>query len=537
MKMSSDWLLVDPQAPTWPERAQKAREMVAADPVAAAITEEEAAQFYVIADMIRFADRERQVRWIRRFGVRLDGSSEPNVRRSLRMLLRLWRQETRREGFVRWGRSVCYDNYENASAGPDYWTVERFTQALADREIDLVWVCNVARELGVLTDAASFLEAHGATERVDEYRYWCDVGRLTMRKLVYADPENAQVHRDTAAAAAPASAEALSNLAEKERTTSALRQSVRRLERDRKLLKEQNRRLTKEQRAELSQARGEVAFAERELRDLQAAHAAALTERERQLEQEKAALEKQLAEARAAFARVLKEQRVVPVLDGQSVQVLGAEGDLTAVRAQVETLGARITRDAAITIDASGGHASLEQQLRSIALGNIHIKCDGNWRRKMGRYGISNAAFEVLLGNRSVYQEGRPVSCGPLTSPEMSEYAAIIMALNWVLRVRPRAGSSVLIWSDCKFLVDHINGRMALARTRGCVTLDIILFRLLRRARRLGYPITIRWVPRANVHAMDRLCAATYYGATWYHRWKKGEKAPFLALEQFLRSV
>jgi ribonuclease HI len=540
MKTSTDWLLVGPQAPTWPEGAQKARELVAADPVAAAIEEEEAARFYAIADMVRFAARDHQVRWIRQFGLRLDGPSEPNVRRALRMLLRQWRQETKREAMVRWGQRVCYDNYENAGAGPDYWTAERFTQALADREIDIVWVCNVARDLGVLTDATAFLEAHGAAERVDEYRYWCDVGRLTLRKLVYPEPENAQVQQETAAAAAPVSAESLSSLAEKERTTSALRQSVRRLERDRKRLKEQNRRLTKKQMAEVSQARSEVAAAERELRELQAAHAAALAGRESQFEQEKAAIEKQIAEARAAYARTLRELRVAPVMAGRSVQVVGATGDPLALQAQVESLGGRIAQPgekATAIVDGGGGHAALERQLRSLALGDIHIKCDGNWRRKMGRHGISNAAFEVLREGRSIYQEGRPVCCGPLTSPIMSEYAAIIMALSWVLRVRPAAGSRVLVWSDCKFLVDHVNGRWRLAPERGCAMLDHLLGRLLRRAERLGYRVMITWVPRANVHDVDRLCAATYYATAWYHRVKKGVKAPTLPLEQFLRTV
>ena len=542
MKTSTDWLLVGPQVSTWPEGAQKARELVAADPVAAAIAEAEAARFYVLAEMVRFAERDRQVRWIRRFGVRLDGPSEPNVRRALRTLLRQWRQERSREWMVRWEQSIVYDNYKNASAGPDYWTAERFTQALADREIDIVWVCNVARDLGVLTDATAFLEAHGAAERVDEYRYWCDVGRLTLRKLVYPEPENVQVQQETAAAAAPVSAESLSSLAEKERTTSALRHSVRRLEQDRKRLREQNRRLTKQQMAETSRARAEVAAAERELREFQAAHAAALAGRERQFEQEKAAIEQQIAEAQATYARTLRELQVAPVLAGRSVQVVGATGDRLAVQAQVESLGARLVEPGAPSradaiVDGSGGHAALERQLRSLALGDLHIKCDGNWRRKMGRHGISNAAFEVLREGRSIYQHGRPVCSGPLTSPIMSEYAAVIMALSWVLRVRPAAGSRILVWSDCKFLVDHINGRWRLEPERGCAMLDHLLGRLLRRVERLGYRVFLTWVPRANVHDMDRLCAATYYATTWYHRWKKGEKVPTLPLEQFLRTV
>lgn len=542
MKRSTDWLLVDPQAPTWPERVQKAQEMVAADPVAAAIAEDEAALFYMLADMVRFADRDHQVRWIRYFGVRLDSASEPDVRRGLRTMLRLWRQESRREQFIRWERANSYDGYKNASAGLEYWTAERFTEALADLGINPLWVCIVARDLGILTDATAFLEAHGAAKRVDEYRYWCDVGRLTMRKLLYPAPDDAPARHETAAAAAPATAELLSDLAAKERTASALRQSVRRLERDRKLLKEQNRRLTKAQRAEVSRAQGEVAVAERELREFQAAHAAAMTERERQFEREKTAVEKQITEVRAAFARMLKEQRVAPVLAGRAVQVMGAKGDLTTVRAQVESLGARFVApgaatEAVTTVDAGDGHAALERQLRNLALGSIHIKCDGNWRRRMGRHGISNAAFEVLHDGRSIYQEGRPVCCGPLTSPVMSEYAAIILALSWVLRARPAARSQVLIWSDCKFLVDHVNGRRRLDRTRGCAMLDHLLVRLLRRAERMGYRVNITWVPRAHVHDMDRLCAATYYAATWYHRWKKEDKAPSLPLEQFLRSL
>ncbi|MDF2629179.1 MAG: hypothetical protein K0R39_3010 [Symbiobacteriaceae bacterium] len=543
---SDDWLLVLPQADSWSEKAQKARQMVTADPVAAAIPEEEAAWFYVMADMLRYASREKQVRWIRRFGLRLDSPSEPNVRRGLRMVLRLWRQEPRRSQVIEWAKGISYPKYKNA-AGRDFWTAERFTEALADEEIDITWICGVARELGVLTEAGAFLEAHGADGRIDEYRYCCDVGRLTMRKVVYPESEKRPAQQEETAAAVQAAAEALTDLAEKERKTSALRQDVRRLERDRKLLKEQNRRLTQEQKAEVSQARGEVAAAERELREFQAAHRAALAEQERRFQAEMAAIAKQIREAREEYALTLREQRVVPLLAGRTVRVVGAEGDLTAPRAQVETLGALLAGapgpgaapgdEPTATVDASGGLAALERQLRSLALGEIHIKCDGNWRKKMGRFGISSAAFEVLQGGRSIYQEGRPVSCGPLTSPVMSEYAAIIMALNWVARARPAARSRILIWSDCKYLVDHINGTTSLERQRGCATLDRHLLRLLRRVERMGYPVTLTWVPRANVHAMDRLCAATYYRTTWYHRREKGAKWPTLPLEQFLREA
>jgi len=317
-----------------------------------------------------------------------------------------------------------------------------------------------------------------------------------------------------------------------------LRQNVRRLEQDRKRLKERIRAAELDARALLTQARGEVAAARRALQERQVAQERELAGAVHRYETEQARLRERIDAARAEFSRTLlgmAARAPLHVLQGRTVTVTGVVGDPEPYHLLVESLGAALVAEGGeVVLAASAGFAAIERELRSLALQRVLIKCDGLYRKKDGRPGIAMSGVQVHLGGESVHEHSDIVCCGPATGSLMAEYGAVAMALSWLLAVGPTPTTRAEIWSDCRSLLARLRRERNPRRKVGCVMLHKTVRRLIRQLREKGCEVQFRWVPRAQVHAVDRLCDRGYRELTWYHRWAGRPIAP---LQGFLRTV
>ena len=513
---AAEWLWAIPQVPP-NQQGMVLKVWLSLDPEAAAISDEEVERFFGAAHLLLYSDNASLEELFRRLGIRFQHRSEANYRRGIMSVLRQWRHPRIQEKLLFLTRNADFPGYRSLASGQDYWTPEVFRKALKEEQ-QILWLALVAREIGVMTDPADWLKQVVVTRsevHFQLYQNWANVVRITMRRLFRYENHAYQAEAD----AAP-STEMVAALRQQDRESGALRRDVRYLEQDRKQLREQNRRAAREAQALLSQARGEVAAARRALQDRQAEMTRELSALQQRTRVEKEGIQAQIAAARAEFLRGFSG-RLRPgtnFLHGRTVAVTG-DADSETHRMLVESLGGRLVADSGeVTLQGGHGFADLERQLRGAALDQVLIKCDGLYRVKGGRPGIAVGAFEVYAGDQPVYQSGGVVCCGRVARSEMAEYGALYAALTWVAKAGPARGGRIEIWSDCKHMVSRLRQGDEHPPEPGCRTLHRRVRQKLRALARRGCEVTVRWVPREKVDAVDRLCDAYYRQASWYHR-------------------
>lgn len=494
---------------------------LAEDPVAAAISDAEAEDFFAVSYVLRYMGPSTAQRMWRVFGVRVSGGGEKAMRFGVVSVLRQWKVTKSRELMLYMLPNLGFPQYPDPAEHPDWWTEELFYEAYHDRA-NIVWLVKVRRHLGKTDDLPAWFRTLGDWVE-EEYRLILDVARLTLRRLVY--PHLAPGREVAAAAQAT-----LADLREKDRLSGTLRQDVRRLEQDRKQLKERARRAEQRVKAMLSQARGEVAAARRSLKELPASQQQELAGRARVFEQELNLVRNQLSWEYQEFKPELAPLWA-DLLHGRKVTVVEAQGIEPFCRLLVESLGGTWAPEGGgVELSAAGGLAALERELRSLALQRVLIQCDGLYRRKEGRHGVAVAGFQARAGDQIIWRDARTVSCGPLAGSLMAEYGAVVMALNWLVSVSPPPSAEIVIWSDCRALLSRLRRTRGVRRKAGCVSLDAAVRRAVRALRRQGCAVQFRWVPRDEVEVVDRLCDRAYRGLTWYHR--RGSK-PRVPLKEF----
>lgn len=527
-RMRHDWLTGLPKT-TWTEQQTWAAERLAADPVAAAISDEEAEDFFAISYMLRFMNPCMRGKMWQAFGVRVSGNDEKALRMGVISILRKWKEPKARDFLIWLIPNSGFPQWPDPAEHPEVWTEELFREAYENRA-NIVWLARLRRQLGKADDLNEWLRSMSEWAEL-EYRLWLDVSRLTLRRIVYPQA----VPQNSAAAAVQVTTE---ELRAKDRQTGALRQDVRRLEQDRKQLRARAHRAERQVKAMLSQARGEVAAARRAMKERRPAQEQELAAQARRFEQEIKVLRSSLSGAREQFLRSLAE--MTPslrwnLLQGRSITVTGCpEGSEEVYRALIESLGGRFVNVGGhVAFPGTIGLAALERELRSLALQKVLIKCDGLYRRKEGRYGVAVAGLHVYADRAIIHQDACVVNCGPLAGSLMAEYGAVVLAMNWLLSASPPPGAEIVVWSDCRTLLGRLRRTRGARRKRGCVTLDTTLRRAVRLLRKRGCEVQFRWVPREEVHAVDRLCDSAYRDLSWYHR--RGSR-PRVSLQAFLQS-
>lgn len=510
---------------------QQLDEWLAADPEAAAISDEEAEAFFVVGYALRHLDRNQARMVWKALGVRISHKGERAFRRATVACLQRWRSPRQRQLLLWVITQITFGGLPFPGAQPHRWTDELLVQAYRER-VNGVWLVYMRRHLGRAEDLKAWLQSLGPdAERV--YRALVDASRLTMRKLLC--PPKPRVPPANEAAAALESSLAQES-ARKDRQSGLMRRDLRSAEQERKRLREQVRRAERQGRAELSQARGEVAAARRELDRRPEVHQRELADRAARFEAELAGLRGQVQaareEVRRALARVTCHHRA-DLLQGRRVTVSGPAGDAAVWRLLVESLGGRLVPGGGdLVIDGSGGWAAVERSLRQAALDRMRIRCDGLYRRKGRRPGIAVSGFQVEAGETRIWRQGEAICCGGFAGSMMAEYGALVLALRWLAETDPAPGSQIEIWSDCRDVV----GRLAPGRPsqsgRGCVQLHRAVIRLQRLLGRRGCQVRIRWVPREKVEVADRLCDKVYRDQTWYHR--RTPSPPSVPLKSFL---
>jgi ribonuclease HI len=527
--MERDWLLAIPRGKLATQEAIL-REWLAADPAAAEIPEDEAAQFMAAARLVRYLDpKVRPPVWAA-VGVRVLHSGEKAIRRATIMVLRRWRDEKARALLMYLVHNTGLNFFPDVAEHPDAWTDELFARAYRER-LDLMWLVEIRRYLGKEGDLTEWLQGLGEyAER--HYQVWLAAGRLTLRQLVYAEADPVRLDMQVAASAQTDLAQ---DLRAKDRQSGALRQDVRRHEHDRKQLLDQARRSEREAREMLSQARGEVAVARRALNEQLAVQDREVADQARRFEAELGALRQRMAEDRTEFFESLWPAAPLRLLQGRTITVAGQGADHELYRQMVESIGGSYAPDGGeVLLSAPSRPSDLEQDLRRLALQQVLVKCDGLYRKKRnGQWGIAMSGFQVFCGDELIWERDSVVCCGPVAGSLMAEYAAVAMAMSWLKGVGLAPGSTVEIWSDCKTMHRLVRRQGSARPPQGCVTLDDVVRRLWREHRERGSEVRLCWVPRDEVHTADRLCARAYWGLTWYHRPQGRVRAP---LEAFLRS-
>lgn len=526
--MQYDWLLGLPKA-SWAEQKQWVAERLAEDPAAAAISDEQAELFFAAAHMVRFMGFGTRAAVARALGVRLHGGGEKSVRMSTVAMLRRWKDRTARNLMIMMITNCAFPNWPDPVTHPDFWTEEAFDSAF-HHGVNIVWLVRLRRHLGMADNLSEWF-ASLADWAEDEYRIWLDTGRLTMRRLVY--PDQAAPVRQTAAALQTTMAE----LREKDQLTGGLRSDMRRLERDRKTLKQRTREAALKAKASLSQARGDVTAARRSLSERPRAQREELEAQARRFEHDLRLLRQLLDSARQEFARALTEATGPgrAVLEGRRITVTDCQGQEESCRLLVESIGARWVPDGGeVVLSAAGGLVALERSLRDLALNEVLITCDGLYRRKDGRHGVAISGVQVQVSGVVIYQESSVVNCGPCAGSLMAEYGAVALALSWLRAASPPPEANLVVLSDCKSLLRRLRRKEGVKRKRGCMTLDTMVRRSVRLLQSRGNEVQFRWVPRERVEVVDRLCDRAYRELRWYHRRGSKQRWP---LQEFVRSA
>lgn len=529
--MTSDWLFGFPSRNinnmyAWVE------ERLAEDPTIDEIDDVEAEAFFCTGLMLRGIDDKHLHKMCRAMRIPAPHGGETARRRAVIQIMRQWIRPRWRELLTRSIPCIILRPWLDPLDHPDFWTEERFEAAYRD-QVHVVWLAYTRRFLGMAENLSEWLAQmdHCAQKN---YNMYLKVGKILLRRLVYpaARPFSQEV------AAANQTAALAAAVRDKDRHAGALRSDVRRLEQDRKLLKEKARRTEQASRAMLSQARGEVEAARRSLKALKEAHEREMAARQRRYEIQIHALRQELALARSQFVRSLRElvaRSRWDVLQGRSVSVEGNVWDHDIQRLLVESVGGRLVpRGGDVALRAQTGFTGLERSLRSLAMERVQIKCDGLYRKKGGRPGIAMSGLQVRLGDAVIYENSHVTYCGPLAGSLMAEYGAVAMALSWLVAAAPPPGAHLEIFSDCRALLARLRRKAPPKRKPGCVELDATVRRLVRKLERAGCHVEFRWVPRDQVHAVDRLCYHAYRNLGWYHR--RGAR-PRASLRAFFREA
>lgn len=529
--MEQDWLFALPRA-DFDDQEQILAQWLAADPAAAAISDQEAETFVAAGLLLRFMNRNLAARLWVALGVKVSHSGEKAWRRAVIMALRRWTEPKSRDLLTRLIPNTGFGPYPDPAEQGARWTEEFFAEAYAGG-LHIIWLAQIRRYLGRDENLSEWMQGLGPNaERF--YRLWLDIGRLTLRRVVYPQEEAAPKRQ-----AVPTEPTELAvKLQKKDRLSGALRQDLRRLEQDRKRLKQEVRGAERNARALLAQAQGEVAAARRALKERQAAQERELVDQARQFETERTHLHERIAAARADFVRTLSDMAThshFDVLQGRTVTVAGSEGDWEPYRLLVESIGGRLVPAGGnLVFPAPTGFTALERALRNLAMERVLILCDGLYRKREGRPGIAISGIQVQLGAAKVYWYSDVTCCGPSAGSLMAEYGAAAMALSWILAAGPTPQMKVEIWSDCRTLISWIRRDRIHRRKLGCVMLHSTVRRVMKRLREQGCDVRFRWVPRDEVHVVDRLCARSYRDLTWFHR---TPGRPTARLKAFLRST
>lgn len=537
--MGRHWLFGIQQHRPLREVERECDEALAADPVAAAIPDKEAEEFGAVCYLL-LGNESRMLHKLRKaLRVTVATNTEHGRRRATILTLRQWKLKTFRDLLVFLITNTGFSRYPDAATHPSMWTQELF-QAGYEEYVHPCFLVQVKRYLDPEVNLDEWLPSIGEWA-LDRYRCFMKVSRLTLRRIVYPDAAPARGQAESAAALAEPSQ--VEELREKAAQSGVLRQGVRRLEQDRKALREKARRQEQARRQMLSQAQGDVAAARRQLNDRRHAMQRELAEQAKRFEAELERHRRQVESARQAFVTAVAQRRA-DFLRGRTVVVEG--GHVKENRELVESLGGRFVgatgpgalgpaASPEIRITCGGGPAEVELQLHGAALAALQIRCDGSHRRKGRRPGLATSAFQVYLGGAPVIEQNRAICCGPAASSQMAEYGALVMALSWLQAAKPAPGSQVEVWSDCRWIIDHVTGRRPMAPVYGCAELERKLRALLRALARRGCTVRLRWVRRVFVDAEDRLCDVAYRETNWYHRPPKtGPRAPLTA---FLSSL
>jgi ribonuclease HI len=532
--MQKDWLFDLQLGGGLEDQEALVAQALAADPAAGAIPAEDAEAFVAACYVARMVRPHLAAKLWQACGIRVSHQGEKARRRSTIRLMKRWAEPKVRDLLIRLIPSICIGPALDPEMHPDRWADERMAEIYSDK-VSIMWLLMVRRYLGRTENESAWLESLSEYSG-RHYRLWLAVGRLALRKLVFTEQKAAA--RALQKAAAGAQATLVQELRHKDRLTGALRQDVRRLERDRSQLKQRARRAEQAAREMLSQARGDVAAAHRALQERMAAQEQELAARAHALEAQVASIREQLAAERVRFAATLSRiaaSHPLHLLQGRTITVLSSEPGSTEVhRLLVESLGGRFLPEGGeVAIEAPAGIAALERRLRGLAMERVLLKCDGLYRRRQGRHGIAISGFQVQIGGSVIARQSGLVCCGPAAGSLMAEYGAAAMALSWLLAMEPAPGSKLEIWSDCKSLLSRLRKRHPVRRKLGCVMLDRQVRMLRRQLEKRGCEVGFRWVPREEVHAVDRLCDQAYWQQRWYHR-PTGK--PGASLKSFLRS-
>lgn len=521
-----DWLFGQP-VESWDYVQSWVAERMAADPEAAAIPDEEAEAFFCAAYMIRWMGPKFRALASRAFGVRISGKDHKAVRVSTLAMLRRWKDPKSRDLLMYLVPNSGFGTTPSVAECPERYT-DDYMKERYEEQLHLVWLVYIRRHLGRAEDLLDWLPTV-APWALEEYQLWLNISRLTLRRLVYvAVPPAAQV---AAAAAAPSPGD----LAKRDKEAGVLRQGVRRLTKERKELKQRTRQAELQAKAVLSQARGEVMAARRELKARAAAHEQERAALIRRFEHDLNLVELQQQSARQAFRQELIAGTGVKVLAGQRIAVTDAGEVEPLCRVLVESLGGLYQPEGGgVAVPGAGGLVALEGSLRSLALKQVLIQCDGLYRRKEGRHGVAVAAMQVQAGAVVVDQAAAVVHCGPLAGSLMAEYGAVALALHWLLSVDLPPGAQVEIQSDCRAMLSRLRRRQGARWKRGCMTLDARVRRGLAALQRQRVAVNLHWVPRERVEVVDRLCDKGYRELDWYHR--RGSKVT-VPLREFLQRV
>ena len=157
----------------------------------------------------------------------------------------------------------------------------------------------------------------------------------------------------------------------------------------------------------------------------------------------------------------------------------------------------------------------------------IEIWCDGLCE-PINPGGIATYGFVVKRGGELLASESGEVCRGPEATNNVAEYAAVSLALEWVISSAPK-GVPVVIRTDSALVVNQIAGAYAV-RSERIVPLYRRATRLLAEARRSG-SVQLAWVSRSANAEADRLTRVAYAAADEVGRVERAERAAGLVVE------
>lgn len=133
-----DWLFGMPMT-SWEGLNRWIAERLAADPEAAAISDDEAEAFFCAAYMVRWMGPDFRASTARAFGVRLSGSGPKSIRLSTLAILRKWKDAQLRNLLIYLIPNSAFGAMPIPSDHPERWTDDYMRQLYRDR-INIVWL-------------------------------------------------------------------------------------------------------------------------------------------------------------------------------------------------------------------------------------------------------------------------------------------------------------------------------------------------------------------------------------------------------------